>query len=519
MTQGALIVIRGNSTVAGDGLGASASRGAAATLIGQIVRITVQLAGVVVMARLLDPSDYGLLAMVTAIIGVGEIFRDFGLSSAAIQAKTLSRAQKNNLFWINTGIGALLTAIVAALSGMIAALYDDPRLQLLSVVLASTFLLNGISTQFRAELNRNLQFIRLSTAEVVSQTLGLAVGITMAVLGFEYWSLAGLQVSQIVFQIIALVIASRWFPGGISRTAPMGGFLRFGSSLFGAQLLAYASRNVDSIVIGGRFGPESLGLYNRAFQLMLLPLHQINAPSTRVALPILSKLQDQPARFAAFVSFGQVIMLNVVSLILAFCGAQAFAIISVALGQQWLASVPIFQVLLIAGFFQTANYVVYWVFLSRGLTRSNLMFSLATRPAMVVLILVGSNWGVHGVAWAYAISVALMWPLGVWWLARTVSFSPAVLFGNGLRTLCVFSLAAAASYLSTMAIPTDALALRLVVGFLALIAVVACAAVVWPRYRKDVLSILGARQYFRRAKSRVEPETDDSTESSEEDDR
>ena len=491
----------GGSSVATGGLGASASRGAAVTLAGQIARIAVQLVGIVVMARLLDPSDYGLLAMVTAIIGVGEIFRDFGLSSAAIQAKTLSVGQKSNLFWINTGIGASLTVLVVAASGLVALLYADPRLQLLTVVLASTFLLNGITTQFRADLNRNLQFGRLSSVEVVAQVLGLGVGVTMAVNGFGYWSLAGQQVSQIVFQIIALVIASGWFPGGIARDAPMRGFLTFGFHIFGAQLLGYASRNVDSIVIGARLGAEPLGLYNRAFQLMLLPLNQINAPSTRVALPILSRLQDQPARFAAFVSFGQIAMLNIVSLVLAFCGAQAYAIIAIALGDQWLGSVPVFQILLIAGFFQTAGYVVYWIFLAKGLTRSNLMYALATRPVMIVLILVGSIWGLYGVAWAYAISIAMMWPVGLWWMGRASGVPALPLFGNGLRTLLVFGVATAASYASTVAMPVDALVGRLAVGFLALVVTVALIALVWPRYRRDVIGMLGARQYFRRGRS------------------
>ena len=142
----------------GAGLAGSASRGALVTLAGQAVRVVIQLAGIVVLARLLGPSDYGLVAMVTVIIGVGEVFRDFGLSSAAIQAKILTPAQKDNLFWINGGIGLLLTLLVCALASPIADFYGDPRLQPLSYALSLTFLLNGLSTQFRADLSRHLRF-------------------------------------------------------------------------------------------------------------------------------------------------------------------------------------------------------------------------------------------------------------------------------------------------------------------------------------------------------------------------
>ncbi len=174
--------------------------------------------------------------------------------------------------------------------------------------------------------------------------------------------------------------------------------LAFGGGLVGAQLLNYASRNVDSIVIGKVFGAQSLGYYNRAFQLMLLPLNQINAPSTRVALPTLSRLQDQPARFGEFISFGQTVLLNIVSFVLGFSVAQATDVIAVALGPQWAPTVPLFQILAVAGFFQAAAFATYWVFLSQGLTTPYLWYTIWTRPFVIAAIVLGALWGVQGVA-------------------------------------------------------------------------------------------------------------------------
>ena len=342
-------------------LGRTATRGAVVTMGGQGARIAIQLLGIVLLARLLSPADYGVTAMVLAIIGVGEILRDFGLSSAAIQAKTLTAGQRANLFWINLGIGAALTGVVAALAHPIAAFYDDERLVLVTLVLSSTFFLNGFSTQFRADLNRHFRFGALATIEVAAQAMALVSALALAALGWGYWALVALQVLQVFFQAIALPIMGGWWPGFPRRGEEMKPLLKFGGSLVGAQILNYASRNVDSIVIGREFGAQALGYYNRAFQLMVLPLNQINAPSTRVALPTLSRLQSQPERYAEFISFGQTVLLNIVGFVLGFSVAQATDIVAVALGPQWAPTVPLFQILAVAGFFQAAAFATYWV--------------------------------------------------------------------------------------------------------------------------------------------------------------
>lgn len=141
-----------------EGLGRFAARGALSTVAGQVIRLAVQLVGVVILARLLGPTDYGLIAMVVAIVGVGEVLRDFGLSSAVMRAESLSVTQRNNLFWINTLIGAVLTIAIILLSNPIADLYGQPELVGICIAISFTFLLNGMATQYRAGLARNLKF-------------------------------------------------------------------------------------------------------------------------------------------------------------------------------------------------------------------------------------------------------------------------------------------------------------------------------------------------------------------------
>lgn len=482
-------------------LASRAAGGAAVTMVGQATKMLVQFGGIVLLARLLTPHDYGLMAMVTAIVGVAEILRDFGLSSAAIQARQVSREQRDNLFWINSGIGLVLSVLVFVSAHAIASFYAEPVLATISQALAVTFLLNGMTTQYRAHLSRGLRFGQVALSDVGAQVAGLAAGVGAALLGWSYWALVLQQVVQAFVNLAIAVACARWLPRGYRRDAPMGGFLSFGWNLMAAQLLGYASRNVGQVIIGARTGAEALGLYNRAFQLLMMPLNQINAPATTVALPVLSQLQDERERFGAFLLRGQTVMVHLIVALFAFACAQALPLVVLLLGEQWREAVPLFQVLTLGGIFQAAAYAAYWVFLAKGLMRQQLVYSVVARVLLIVCILVGSLWGVMGVAASYSLGLLLLWPLSLLWIGR-VSDAPALaLFNNGLRALVGYGLAAALSgYVSwrlggplwqVLAVGSAVMALGCVAVFLA-----------WPAFRRDVIAIVSIRRLLRESRGR-----------------
>src|SRR5690606_2130147 len=189
------------------GLGARAARGAAVTLSAQLGKIIIQVTSVVILARLLTPHDYGLIAMVIAVIGIGEVFRDFGLSSAAIQAPTLSTPQRDNLFWINTAIGVALAVVVYFGAGLLAVAYRQPDLVPITQALSLTFLLNGLATQYRASLIRALKFRLLAVADIAAPTVALVVAIGVGVAGWGYWALVAQQLTSAVVLLAVVVIA------------------------------------------------------------------------------------------------------------------------------------------------------------------------------------------------------------------------------------------------------------------------------------------------------------------------
>lgn len=411
-------------------LGRRATRGAMLTLGGQGLRIILQVAGVVILSRLLTPDDYGLLAMVMTVIGVAEIFRDFGLSSAAIQATTLSRAQRDNLWWINTAIGAGLTGVVLACAPLIAMLYGRPELTDIARALSVVFLVNGMTTQYRADLTRRLRFRALAICDVIAPLVALGVATGLAWYGIGVWALVAHQLSTAAVLLISSSIAARWLVGRPRRREPMRRLMRFGWHLAGSQLLGYVGNNVDSLVVGVRFGTSALGLYNRAFHLLMTPLGQLRAPTTTVALPILSRLKEDRAETNRFVQRGQMALgLSLVAgLALVFGAAEP--ITAIFLGSQWLSVEPILRLLAVAGVFQTLAYVGYWTYLAHGLTRELLQYTVISVVIRVTCILVGSTWGVLGVAAGYALAPGLAWPLSFWWLSRSSGIAVRPLFAG-----------------------------------------------------------------------------------------
>ncbi len=473
-------------------------------MAGQLGRVLVQVAGVVVLARLLDPQDYGLLAMVMVIIGIGEVFRDFGLSTASVQAKTLSDQERSNLFWINSGIGLLLAGAVAACSPLVALLFSDERLVGLTLVLSATFLFNGVGTQFRADLNRGLRFGRLVVADMAAHLLGLLAGVVMALAGFGYWALAGQQIVLSVVTLVAVAALTGWRPGRYRRDVPIRKFVSFGADVVGAQLLGYASKNVDTMVIGVTLGATPLGLYNRAYQLLALPLSQVNAPATRVALPVLSRLQDDRERFAAYLLAGQTAMLHVVVTIFSLSAALAVPLVELVLGTKWAAAAPLFQILAVAGVFQTAGYATYWTFLAKGLTRSQLLWQLASRPLVIGAVIAGSFWGLAGIATAYAGASVATWALGLLWIGRASDAPTGRMAINVLRVIAGYLVCAAAAYAVFRLLGDAPAVLVVLAGAGAWLAAWALVVAVWPSFRADVVTMLRMARLLRGGRGRAQ---------------
>ncbi len=337
------------------GLGRRAVRGAAVTSAGQGLRILIQLASVVIMARLLSPADVGLFAMVMSVAGIAEVFRDFGLSQAAVQAPVLTTRQRDNLFWINSAMGAALAVAVFLSSWGIAALYGVEELAPLAQLASVAFLLNGLATQFRASLNRSLRFTALSTTDVTAALVGLGVGVGVALAGVGPWALVAQLLGAAFATLVLVAVFAAGCPGCRAGGFPSGGFIRFGWNMVATQMVTYVGNNVDTVVIGVRFGASQLGIYNRAFHLVMNTANQLRAPITNVAVPVLSRLQGEGARYWDFVRVGQVGLGYTIVVVLAFVIGAAVPVTALLLGPRWAEVAPVLSLLAVAAVFQTLN--------------------------------------------------------------------------------------------------------------------------------------------------------------------
>jgi polysaccharide transporter, PST family len=466
-------------------LGAVAARGAAYTMGTQIARAVVQLAGLVILSRLLTPKEFGVVAVVVAVIGVGETIRDLGLSSAAIQAPTLSRAQRDNLFWVNTGLGVAIGLVVLLGSALLARIYDDDAVAPVAQVLSITFVLNGLAAQHRASLVRDLRFGVTSGLDLAGTVVGFVLAVALAVAGAGYWALVGQELARCAVTGGGAVLAAHWWPGRPRRGAQMGTLIRFGTHLLGSQLLSYASRNIDTAIVGARFGTHQAGVYARAFQLASLPSTQISAPATRVAVAVLSRLADRLSDFRRFLLVGQTVLLHLVVPLYAATIAMAVPLIDVTLGEAWGEASSLFQVLAIGNVFGVTSFAANWLFQSMGATRSQFRYALVTRPVLILAIVVGSAWGVYGVATGYTVGVLVVWPVTLWWAGRATGVPWLPLFANGIRAVAVYVPIGACVWLLVGRLQLGNVAMLFVgvAAFVALCAVVACCL---PSYRRDL---------------------------------
>jgi PST family polysaccharide transporter len=416
-------------------LAARAVRGGAVTVLTQGLRAATQLAGLIVLSRLLPPEDVGILAMVFVVTNLGDVIRDFGLSIAAVQADRLTRDERDALFWLNTLLGVATTSLLVLGAPLAAQLLDEPRLTTVLRVVSVTLLFNSLGAQYQADLNRELRFAAIGWAEAGATFVALLAAIACAALGLGYWSLA---IQQIVVSVVlcgSMAVMAGWLPGLPRRNEDVRGFVSYSTPLFGTQVLSYVTQNTDNFVIGRRFGATVLGPYARAFQILILPVNQLSNPLLRVTLPVLSRVRADDAKYEDYLLRGQSVLGYGIVGLLSFTAAVANPLFVLLLGKEWAGVATPFRILAIGGCFQSLSFVCYWVFLSKALTRTLLKHSILARAIALLLIIVGSHWGVNGVAAGVAAGLAASWPLAIWWLWRSGAISPSPVIRLGLRIL------------------------------------------------------------------------------------
>ena len=396
-------------------------RGGLARLCAQGVSFLLRVGSLMVLARLLSPKDFGLVGMVTAFTGVLTLFRDFGLSSAAVQRTTVTEEQISTLFWINMLLGAVLGLVAVAMAPAIAAFYHEPELFGVTAVLAAGFLFNAAGVQHSALLQRQMRFTVLAVISFVSLTVGTAIAIGGAKAGYGYWALVAMTITQPLVATIGFWVATGWIPGIPHRRAGIRSMMHFGGTLTLNSLVAYVAYNADKVMIGRFWGADAIGIYGRAYQLVAIPTDNLNSAVGEVAFSALSRLQDDPIRLKSYFLKGFSLVLGLTLPITIACALFADDVVFFLLGPKWKDAAAIVRLLApTIAIFAIINPLGWFVY-SIGLVVRCLKIALVFAPLMIMGCAMGLPYGPKGVAFAYS-AVMMLWviPLILWCVHGTV---------------------------------------------------------------------------------------------------
>jgi O-antigen/teichoic acid export membrane protein len=403
-----------------DNLREKTVRGSAVLIGASIARLSINLISTIILARLLDPEAYGLLAMVLVVTNFISLFQDMNLSLATVQHPEISHSQVSTIYWLNVLLTFVIVAVLLVAAPGITWFFDEPRLELIASLLCISIILRGLGSQHKALLRRKMQFGSIAAIEVLSMFSGYVVAIVLAWNGIGYWSLVWLHIVSAAVSTILSWVFSGWCPGRPIRGAGVREMLVFGGNLTGYTLLRYPAKTLDRAIIGWQMGAAQVGLYSKSYELVGPLTGYVTTPINTVAVSALSRLVDTPPRyrvlFRRLIEATALISLPIVIVIM--CSAEN--IIALLLGPKWLDAGPIFAILGVLVFVETMASGVRWLFISQGRGGHLLQIGAIESLLRIVAILIGLNWGIYGIVISIvAISLFAQLPLQVWYACRT----------------------------------------------------------------------------------------------------
>lgn len=412
----------------------------------------LQFVTLAVLARLLSPSDFGLMGMVMVVIGFSQLFADMGISNAIIYRQDATREELSSLYWLNILAGVVVFFIVCGACPLITAFYHEPRLINLIYLSSLIFLITPFGQQFQILLQKELKFDQLAKIEIISSFANFVSAITLAILGMGVFSLIWGQLAGTSLRVLLLFSWgwNHWRPAFHFSKRNLKGYISFGLYQMGEKAINYFNSNLDYLLIGSLLGAKALGYYTLAYNLVLRPSQRINPVITRVAFPVFSKLQNDIKRLKR----GYLKVLRLLSTVnfplMAGLAVVAPVAVPVIFGEQWLPSIILIQILTLVGLLRSTGNPMGSVLLARGRADLSFKWNLALMVTQIPGLYLGAKLGgTIGVAIAFAILmciysvfsylilirtmlgpclheyIATMWP--ALWMSGTMAFAVSFL--------------------------------------------------------------------------------------------
>lgn len=409
-------------------LARAASSGVRLNAVTTIVVTALQLGQLVILARLLSPSDFGFMAMTMVVVVFAQTFAAAGLSNAIIYRQDATPAQLSSIYWLGLGVGSLLYAVVLGVAPLVAAFYGEPRIHQLLALMALVFLIVPPGQQFQVLLQKTLRFDRLAATEVAGAVLGTTAAVLAALAGHGVFALVWGQLTTFTTTALLLIALgwSTWRPTLHFDPRDLKGYLAFGLFQMGERSTNYFASNLDKLLIGHLLGGVAVGIYSVAYQLIVRPMQALNPIITRVAFPVFATIQaDDPRLRRGYLQVIEMIAFISTPLYLGMF-ALADPIVATLLGDQWHAAAAVVHILAFLGLLYSLINPIGSLLLAKGRADLGFAFNVLGLALYAVAIVVGSRWGIEGVAWGLlAATVSVLLPLEFLVRWRLVGMRPA----------------------------------------------------------------------------------------------
>lgn len=386
----------------------------------------------VLVARLLTPDEYGLAALALVFASLVLVFSDLAMGAALIQRKDLSEMDKNTAFWATVASGVIFGAIGLALSGPIADLYGEPDVQPLLAVLSASFLISALGAPQQSLMLREMDFKRVELLPMAGAIIGGILAVILAATGAGAWAIIAQYLAATGVTTALVWLRSPWKPSLTFSTSSLRSLAGFSSYMLGHRMLYYLQTNGDRFLVGRFLSTSALGAYVVAFNTIIQPVAKIGGPLQRLMSPAFCRIQDEPERIGAM--WARITRVLAVISVPMLGGLIVVApdFVPFVLGDQWDRAIPVVQVLAWVGIVQTLQSLSVDVLMARGQARTIFRFSLLLCASHLVAFTIGLQFGLVGVAVAFAISTTLVEPMQTVLAARSLGLSPMVLLRSVL---------------------------------------------------------------------------------------
>jgi O-antigen/teichoic acid export membrane protein len=385
-------------------LGGVAKRGAVASVASVYGRGVLQIFGSIVLARLLTPADFGLVAIVMVLTRFAPLLIDFGFADATTQRSSITQSQCSTLFWLNSGIGFAVALSLAVCSPLIAWVYHDPRLQPIALLFAITFAFNGLSAQHLSLLRRAMQFAEIAKIQILGALAAVVVGTLTAAFDYGYWALVWQAIANAACTAVGAWLACSWRPGLPVFDVEVKSMIRFGMHVLTYSIIYSMAKVTDRITLGLFYPPGQVGVYQNAINMyenaLLGPLAKLHD----VASSGLSKLRSDPAELRQKYEVSLSTLAFFVMPAAAILSVTAQDLTVVLFGNHWRESGVLLSIIALGGIVEFIESSQGWLHISNGTPERWKKSGFIGSVVRVVLVLAGLPFGAEGVAIAIVVA-------------------------------------------------------------------------------------------------------------------